>query len=281
MNIGWIGLGNMGVPMLCHVAREHRVDAYNRTPKPFKFEDGVDVCVVSDIRQAVAGKVCVFIMVSDASAVEDVLFTSGAADAMDRGTLIVNASTIGVDETLEFAKRAAALGLRYMDAPVLGSVKPANDGTLVVVAGGDRSDFDRVEPVFATFSKRAFHLGPIGQGAAMKLLVNAYLGMAVEAMAETVSFGNRCGFGTEVIFDVLETSAVWSPMLAGKRQLVIDNEYAAQFALKHLDKDLGLTLRHAAATGVSTPAIAATKEAFANAVQEGFGDLDMLSLIHI
>lgn len=279
MNIGWIGLGNMGIPMIQHVGQEHRVEAYNRSQKDIAFSGGVDVTVVGDISEAVSGKSAVVVMVSDGTAVDDVLFASGAVDNMDPNTLIVNMSTIGVDETLNFARRVAERGLRYMDAPVLGSVKPAEAGTLVVVAGGDADDFEVMRPVFERFSKQVFYLGTVGKGATMKLLVNAFLGMSVEAMAETVSFGTKNGFATDLIFSVLESSAVWSPMLAGKRQMVVDGNYAAQFALKHLDKDLGLAILQSEATGAAVPAISSTKRTFGDAVSQGYGDLDMSAMV--
>lgn len=277
MKLGWIGLGNMGVPMVVNLTkRGFHVDAYQRVSKTTPVS-GANLS--TNLQAVVADKHVVVLMVPDAAAVEDVLFVSDAVSLMSPNTLVVNMSTIGVDETIAISTRVHDAGHSYMDAPVLGSVKPAMDGTLTVVAGGQNADFETMRPVFDAVSKATFLIGDVGQGAAMKLLVNAFLGMAVEALAETVSFGEQNQLSRELIFDVLETSAIWSPMLVGKRNLIIGDEYPAQFALRHLAKDLGLAIRQGEQVGVDMPATMATLDAFHKAVEAGFGEQDMAAMV--
>lgn len=113
----------------------------------------------------------------------------------------------------------------------------------------------------------------------MKLMVNSYLGIAVQAMAETLHFAETNGLEKAVALEVLSTSAVWSPMLAGKQTMVTSGQYDAQFALKHLTKDLGLTLRQATEHDTFVPAIERVHETFRSAVDSGYGDLDMSALV--
>ncbi|GMA55969.1 3-hydroxyisobutyrate dehydrogenase/glyoxylate/succinic semialdehyde reductase [Alicyclobacillus sacchari] len=280
MKLGWLGLGNMGVPMVRNVARVgYPITAFNRTVKSLGQDMPEHVTVVSDVHEAVADQDVVFVMVSDMAAVESLLFGFGAADSMERGTLVVNMSTIGVDESRQLADRLTGTGLRYLEAPVLGSVKPAMDATLVVLAGGQADDFAQVEPLLAALGRKSFYLGGIGQGAAMKLLVNAFLGIVMEMLAETVAYGERSGFARETVLDVLASSAVWAPVLSAKRQLVVTDDYPVQFALKHLLKDMQLALRQAEAVGAQLPIASAAASVMRDAVASGFGDLDMASLV--
>ncbi|GMA60516.1 NAD(P)-dependent oxidoreductase [Alicyclobacillus fastidiosus] len=277
MKVGWIGLGNMGVPMIRNIAQAGiDVIAYNRTQKTLSI-DGVQL--VTSLGDAVRDRDVVVLMVSDVAAVRDVLFAQGAAQQMGSGTLVVNMSTIGVDETLEIAKDLHSRGLRFVDAPVLGSVKPAENGALTVVAGGDASDFELLKPLFDAVAKAAFHIGPCGKGATMKLLVNAYLGVAVEALGECLTFGAENGLATKLMLDVLQNSAVWSPMIAGKRDMLLQQAYDAQFALRHLTKDLGLAIRQASSIGAHMPAVDATLDTLCAAVETGLGNRDMVAVV--
>ncbi|EPZ49051.1 NAD(P)-dependent oxidoreductase [Alicyclobacillus acidoterrestris] len=277
MKVGWIGLGNMGVPMVRNLARAGvDVCAYNRSPKETEL---AGARTVHSLTEAVQGKDVVVLMVSDIAAIEDILFEHGAAAAMSENTLVLNMSTIGVDETVKLAQTLQGRGLRFMDAPVLGSVKPAENAALTVVAGGEATDFEQMKPIFDAISKAAFHIGPCGKGAAMKLLVNAYLGMAVEALGECLTFGRENGLSAELMLSVLENSAVWSPMIAGKRDMLLNEEYGAQFALRHLTKDLGLAIRQATQVGAAMPAVHTTLDTFQKAVADGYGDEDMIAVL--
>ncbi|GLV13848.1 3-hydroxy acid dehydrogenase [Alicyclobacillus hesperidum] len=280
MKLGWLGLGNMGVPMVQNLARlGHSITAYNRTVKPFAQDMPENVTVALDVHNAVAVQDVVFVMVSDFAAVESVLFDSGAVESMEQGTLVVNMSTIGVEESRRLADRINSFGLRYLEAPVLGSVKPAQDAALVVVAGGQVDDFAQAEPLLAAMARKSFYLGGVGQGAAMKLLVNSFLGVVMETMAETVIYGELSGFARETVFDVLEASSIWSPVLSAKRQLVVTDDYPAQFALKHLLKDMRLLLRQAEVVHGRLPLASTAASVMSEAVASGFGDLDMASLV--
>lgn len=279
MKVGWIGLGNMGVPMVRNVADKGiEVDAYNRTPKG-NLDIG-NACCRTTIGEAVRDKDLVVVMVSNGDAVRDVLFGQGALQEMNWGTVVVNMSTIGVDETMAIAEQLASNGLGYLDAPVLGSVKPATDGTLTVVAGGSPDDFEKAKPLFEAVSKATFHIGDTGKGATMKLLVNSFLGMCVEALGETLTYGATNHLTADIVMQVLENSAVWSPMLAGKREMVLADDFPAQFALRHLVKDLSLALRQAKSTDVELPAIETTYGVLKDAVDNGYGDDDMIAVIH-
>ncbi|WP_067932382.1 NAD(P)-dependent oxidoreductase [Alicyclobacillus kakegawensis] len=275
--VAWIGLGAMGLPMARNLVRAgFDVRAFNRTPRDYNLGGG-RLC--ASAREAVDGCDAVILMVADGAAVREVLFgPDGVADHVPMGTLIVNQSTIGVEETQAVAQRLAQAGLEFMDAPVSGSVQPAEQGQLVVLAGGSAEAFARMQPVFAAMARHAFHLGPVGRGAAMKLLVNAYLGVVVEAAGECLTAADKAGLGREAFLKVLAETGMWSPILAMKRPLWTADEYAPAFALKHMRKDLRLAQAFLGDLGHAGAAIQAALSAYDRAADQGLADADMAAV---
>ncbi len=267
----------MGVPMVKNLAAKgYQVAAYNRTKRS---EDVGQAVLASSMAEAVDGADVVIVMVSDGPAVRSVLFGENGVVAYAKpGTLIVNMSTIGVQETKQLALELTDLGLELMDAPVSGSVGPAREGTLVVLAGGSSGAFERMKPLFLTMAKSAHHLGPVGSGAAMKLLVNAMLGITVAAASECMAAAEKAGLGQRQFLEVLSETAMWSPILAAKRSLWLEDEYSPAFALKHMTKDLGLMSEYATQLSAGLPNLAATLTTYLEAQANGLAELDMASV---
>jgi 3-hydroxyisobutyrate dehydrogenase-like beta-hydroxyacid dehydrogenase len=267
----------MGVPMVRNLAAKgYRVTAYNRTRRSVDIGQAQ---LASSIADAVDGADAIILMVSDGSAVRSVLFGEGGVVAhARRGALIVNMSTIGVQETKELADELADRGLELMDAPVSGSVGPARDGTLVVLAGGSKRAFEQMEPLFLTMAKAAYHLGPVGSGAAMKLLINAMLGITVAAASECMAVAEKAGLGKQQFLEVLAQTAMWSPILAAKQGLWSEDEYAPAFALKHMTKDLGLMSEYAVQLSAAMPTVSATLNTYLQAQADGLAELDMAAV---
>ena len=272
--IAWIGLGTMGVPMARNAAEKgFHVTAYNRTPKS---PDVGGAKVADSVAATVEGATVVCIMVSDGAAVEDVLFGSGnVAAQVDRGTVVVNMSTIGVEETKNFALRLADLGLEWVDAPVSGSVGPARDGTLVFMVGGMESTYERLKPLFLAMGREAFYLGPVSSGAGMKLLVNAYLGTVVEAVSECMAIADKSGLDRMKYLEVLKQTGMWAPILAAKTPMWRDNEFPQSFALKHMAKDMGLTSQFARSISAATPTLSNTLQVYLSALANDLAEQDM------
>lgn len=248
------------------------VTAYNRTPK----DVGGDLIVSSSLREVVTGADVVVIMVSDGAAVRNILFgTDGALQWLQPGTLVVNMSTIGVGETKDVAVQCANAGVELMDAPVSGSVGPAESGTLVVLAGGSKGAYRTMEPLFQVMGKSAHYLGDVGSGSAMKLLVNAYLGLVVEGVSECMAAADKAGIGRSQFLDVLTETSLWSPILAGKQRMWVDGEYPAAFALKHMTKDMALMSQFAFQMSAATPTLTSALNVFLSAQANDFAEDDV------
>jgi 3-hydroxyisobutyrate dehydrogenase-like beta-hydroxyacid dehydrogenase len=274
--IAWIGLGKMGLPMAKNLVKAgYPVIAYNRTIRQ-SYEG---MTVTDSIEDAVSEADVVFLMVSDAAAVRSVLFGDGGAlRHMRKGTLLVNMSTIGVDETKQLGLELADHGVELMDAPVSGSVGPAENGTLVVLAGGTQAAYEKVEPLFQAMSKKSFHLGSLGSGAAMKLLVNAFMGATMTAAAECMGIADKTELGRAAFLEVLEQTALWSPILAAKREAWVNEDYKAAFSLKHMTKDLGLMAAFCTQLSTSAPTVSASLNTYLAAQANGLADDDMATV---
>lgn len=278
MTIGWMGLGLMGERMVRRVASlGEDVIAYNRSPKDLP-DLPQNVRVTANPREAAQGCGLVFLMLADGLAVEAALFDSGAIASMKPGALIVNMSTVGVEESLRIAERVEERGIGYVESPVLGTTKPAEEGKLVALVAGKEPDVERALPYLRTMAHVIHRLGNVGNGAAMKLMVNYLLAMSMLSLGEALAFAERAGFDVRTALDVLATSSVWPPLYAGKRPMIESGDFAPQFPVKHLAKDVRLFVEASENWRASIPIAGVAQDLLRRAAEGPLADLDMAAL---
>jgi len=276
--IGWIGLGHMGTPMVSRlVAAGAPVTAWNRSPDK---TSGLG-CAVAGSPADLARAVDVIVtMVSDDAAQEDVLFgPDGVFEGISAGKTVINMGTISPGASVRAADRLGAVGVSTLDAPVSGSVKPATDGTLVILVGGEPAVFERSRPIFDVLGKRAFLFGPHGQGARAKLAINMILGLTIQALAEAEVLGEACGLDKDTLLDMIEETAVASPIVKMKLPTIRADDFKAAFPLRHMAKDFRLAAAEAEATGARLPLTLVARDSFAKAEKHGFGDQDIMAIL--
>lgn len=278
MKIGWIGLGNMGVPMAGNLlAAGYEVHVWNRTADKTSALVAQGAKHADSIAQLVERCDVLFTMVSDDEAVK-ALYTGPAgilASAGAEGKLAVDMSTVSPATSRMIAERCRQAGMRFLDAPVSGSVGPAKEGTLVIMVGGEQSDYTQAKPLLERLGKISFHLGPNGAGTSAKLAINLLLGITVQGVAETLLFARSLGIGSEQMLQIISESAVGTPLIRGKAASILADDYPAAFALKHMAKDLRL----AREAGVSTPLAESVAASYRHALDEGLGELDLMAII--
>jgi len=276
MKIGWAGLGNMGRPMVRNLVKAgFEVTVYNRTvAKAEAFAKEVGVKVARTPAELVKDVECVITMVSDDMALRDIWGQFLAAQ-IPAGLLAIDMSTVSPDTTKAMAARVAENGVAYLDAPVSGSVKPAEDRQLVILVGGQAADFERAKPVFESLGKSATLLGDNGAGNYAKLAINAFLGITVQGLAEAVIFARKNGIGPDQLLPLINESAVGSGITKVKTPGIVNGNYAPAFALKLLAKDIRLAREQ----GMNTPAGVTLSEALNGAVKEGLGDEDIIAIL--
>lgn len=275
--IGWIGLGNMGIPMAKNLLkRGHVVNVYNRTASKADslVEEGAilaenipSLCGESDI---------IFTMLSDDKAVKGIyLGEDGLLNGKASDKLFINMSTVSSKTSEELAEMCKATGARFLEAPVSGSVKPAEDGTLIILAGGEENDFREAQPLFEALGKTSLLLGRVGAGAIAKLSINYFLALTLQSLAETVLFAKENGIKPEDMLRIVNEGACGSAITRLKTPSIITGNYAPAFALKHMAKDIRLAREQ----GVNYPLSGPLVNSYANALEKGLGEEDVMAII--
>jgi 3-hydroxyisobutyrate dehydrogenase len=273
--IAFLGTGTMGLPMARKLlGAGFELQAWNRSlERAQPLADG-GAKLADDPRQAAADADVVITMLSDSDAV---LQTAEAAlDAVDGGAYWLQMSTIGVEGTqrcIELAERARA---QLVDAPVLGTREPAEQGKLVVLASGPREALDVCHPIFDAVGQRTLWLGEAGAGTRAKVVVNSWVVGVVGVLAETIALAETLDVDPERFFDAVKGGALDLPYARLKGSAMIKHSFGdPAFRLALARKDADLILHAAAEEGLELPIMAAVTARLRRAEADGHGDEDM------
>ena len=191
----------------------------------------------------------------DEHAVEAVYLGAGKVlDSARPGTRIIELSTISPAASQHLHQAASQFELSALDVAISGSTLAAEAGTLTLFGGGDRETFEASEAIFPAIAKQWFYMGPSGSGVAMKLVVNALLGVGMQAIAEAVALGSKLDLPRDLLLDTLAKTAVVAPAHLGKLATAKKQDYSPQFPVRLMNKDFGLILSAAKQLGLSMPA---------------------------
>lgn len=271
--IAFLGLGQMGAPMAARLLEAgHELTVWNRTPQK------ADPLVEKGVRLATApadasrGAEATITMISNPEALEKVVFgPDGVSEGLGRGSTLIDMSTVGPDVVRRLPDRLPE-GVEVIDAPVLGSVPQATDGSLKVFVGGTDGAFERWRPVLEALGT-PMHVGPLGAGASMKLVANSTLGALMSGLGEALSLAQGLGLETSMVLDVLAESAI-GVTVSSKRELIDSGVYPPRFKLSLAAKDLRLATEAAEAAGRDLRVARAARSWLEDADQAGLGDLD-------
>jgi 3-hydroxyisobutyrate dehydrogenase/glyoxylate/succinic semialdehyde reductase len=275
--ICFIGLGLMGSRMAANLIKSGvPLCVHNRTKsKADSLLEAGATWAASN--HAAAGKADIlFTMLSTPDAVaEAALGDDGFLTSMSEGALWVDCSTVNPSFSKKCAAEAKEKGIRFVDAPVAGSTKPAADGTLIFLVGGEAEDVQQVKPFIDIMGSRLVHVGPASMGTSMKMVVNTLLGVSMASFAEVFNLGQKLGIPRDMLLAGLIPSNVTAPMLEAKKDKIRDADYSPEFPLQWMQKDLVLATLSAYEQGASMPIANAVKEVYADARANGLGELDL------
>jgi len=227
-----------------------------------------------DVGKAVGSGV-VFTMLSDARAFDAAVFgRSGLAGGLLAGSLVVDLSTVRPEESRGFAERLAKHGIHFVDAPVGGSIDAAESGSLIFYVGGDPAHVERVRPLLGHLGHELHHLGPVGQGSAMKLVNNLLTLGNLALLAEALAFGERLGVDRPKLLELLGRGGGRSVMLERKRSQLLDRRYEPQFRLALARKDLLLVERSGRTVQASTRLGREVRRLLDEAIRDGHAEED-------
>ena len=277
MKVAVLGTGTMGAPMARNVAAAgHEVRAFNRTRERAEplAADGVQVAGSPD--EAAADAEIVVTMLSDGDAVEAV----AAELSFPEGAVWAQMSTVGIEATERLLARAAGAGVTLVDAPVLGTKAPAEQGKLIVIASGDAGARERCAPVFDAVGARTIALGDEpGASTRMKLVLNAWLVSLVEGLAESVALAEGLGVDPASFLEIIDGGPLGPAYAKMKGTMMIERSYEPSFSLALAAKDARLALEAAAASGLELPALRAIRAQLEKGVERGHGDDDMAAAV--
>jgi 3-hydroxyisobutyrate dehydrogenase len=216
----------------------------------------------------------VLTMLSDAEAVLD------SMEGVEGEGLWLQMSTIGIEGTERCAELADQRGLVFVDAPVVGTKQPAEQGKLTVLASGPEEARERCEPIFETFSQKVLWLGEAGTGTRMKLVINSWLLSLVEGLAETVAFAEGIGIDPAEFLETISGGPIDNPYAQMKGKMMIEREFEPAFKLELAAKDARLVLEAIERHDLDLPMLATIKERLAEAAAE-HGHEDMAATYRI
>ncbi len=226
-------------------------------------------------RDAVRDVPVVITMLPTADVVNSVIFDDGVVSAFAQGCVWAQMGTIGVEATSEISARLAGLrpDVLFLDAPVSGSKGPAEQGQLLILASGPAAAAETVEPVFSAIGRKTVWLGEAGTGSQVKLVVNAYMSILIEGVAETMELCDRLGIGHQQLAEVIEGGPLDAPIADAKLHKMDRRDFAAEFPLEWALKDVDLAI--GAAHGGDLPLLAALSRQWHAAVDAGHGREDV------
>jgi 3-hydroxyisobutyrate dehydrogenase len=283
--IGFIGLGNMGLPMSINLLKAgHEVTGFDVVPAAQAAAASAGITVVHTAAEAAAARDIVVTMLPNGKLVLDVYHSALAAAAP--GTLFIESSTIDVASARAAHELAAAAGMEAVDAPVSGGVGGASAGTLTFMAGGTDAAFARALPVLEKMGRKIVHCGTAGAGQAAKICNNMILGISMIAVSEAFVLAEKLGLSHQALYDVSSTASgqCWSlttycPVPGPVPTSPSNNAYKPGFAAALMLKDLVLSQEAATTAGASTALGKHAAELYQEYVNAGHAGVDFSGII--
>lgn len=278
MQVAVLGTGIMGAGMSRSMLRAgHDVRVWNRTPGRATALEADGAVVAASAADAVRGADVVVTMLFDADSVLEVV--GGIADDLAADAVWLQGSTIGLDGIRRAGQLAADRGLHLLDAPVLGTKAPAEQGRLVSLVSGDAELVRRVQPLLDAVSARTVHAGDaVGQATALKLACNAWVATLTAALGQTMSMAEGLGLDPALFLAAIEGTATDMPYAHAKGAAMIAGEHPTSFSVDGAVKDLGLIVAAAGQAEVDDTLLTAVAALFERASADGYGGQDMAAV---
>lgn len=280
MDVGFVGLGMMGRPMVERLlGAGHRVHVHNRSRGPVDALVAKGALAAGSVAGVAERAEIVLTALPTPESVDEVYTTlTGAARA---GQVYADHSTVRPDQNRRWAAALATKGAAYLDAPVSGGPAGAAGGTLTIMVGGDEATLARVLPVFEAFGSTIRLCGPVGAGQVVKLVNQLLVGVHTAAIAEAATFGAALGADPQVLLDLLGKSYGGSTMMVRHMPRFMSRDFSGATPVSLILKDLGLIHDEARAAGVPLLLGGLAEQRFLEARARGLGAEDMAALVKL
>ncbi|MFC1827355.1 NAD(P)-dependent oxidoreductase [Thermodesulfobacteriota bacterium] len=280
---GFLGLGIMGQAMAANLLKAgFDVTVWNRTAD--KCESLIRNGASHGETPAAIAANCdiTFAMVSDPAAAKELCFgTQGVLEGITPGKGYIDVSTVDPQTSVEIGQAINIKGGRFLEAPVSGSKKPAEDGALVFLCAGDDSLYHEAMPALEVMGKKTFYFGMVSKGAQMKLVINMIMGTMMTAFGEGLSLGEKAGLNMNDIITVLDQGVIANQMFRLKGPMMTEGRFTAAFPLKHMQKDMRLALLMGDENGQALFTSGAANASYIKARSKGCDDDDFSAVLQV
>lgn len=282
MNLGFIGLGQMGKPMALNVLKGgDPLTVMSVTTESYDEFKRAGARTVQDAVDAAEADI-VFLCLPSSEVVRNVVMgDKGFIDRLRAGQIVVDTSTIGYSTTLEVAAAVEAKGAHFIDAPVSGMEARAVDGTLTVMCGGKREIFDRVEPYLLRMGNKILYMGGTGSGQLTKLINQLLFDVNCAALAEILPMAMKMGLDPVQVGEVVNSGTGKSYASDFFIPRILKNDFSAGYPLKHAYKDLVSGAEIGARNAIPMPVLAAATATYQMALLAGHGSDDKGGMIKV
>ncbi len=279
--IGFIGIGIMGKSMVRNLMKAgYEVAVYTRTRSKAEdiLSEGAIWC--EDVRACSKGRDAVITIVGYPEDVEEVYFgENGIIANADQGTCLIDMTTTSPKLAVRIFEEAQKAGLTALDAPVTGGDTGAREGTLTILAGGDRETFDRCIPVFEAMGKAIRYEGKAGNGQHTKMCNQIAIAGAVSGVCEAMAYAKANGLDVGVMVDSIATGAAGSAQLSAMAPRILSGDFAPGFFIKHFIKDMKLAAEEAKDAGIRLGVLDHVLSMYETMAASGHGDEGTQALV--
>ena len=282
LNVGFVGLGRMGLPMCYRLLNA----GYNLTVNNRSQQKVDEICSHGAKRSTSLAELSstsdiILACLPDIATVEKVfLGESGLIENATSGQILVDHSTVGVKTSKACAEGATSKNAIFLDAPISGGTERAQSGELTIMAGGQSEAYNAVLPVFETMGTTVRHIGPTGTGTTVKLINQLLVGIHSLAAAEAMLMGSKAGADPKLVYEVVNSGWGQSFMLSRNAPVMIDRDFIGERTqIRVFLKDLVLVNELAEELGLSSPGAKLAHDMLHRANEEGYGDLDGAAIV--
>jgi 3-hydroxyisobutyrate dehydrogenase-like beta-hydroxyacid dehydrogenase len=282
-NIGFLGLGTVGKHMATNLLKgNYNLTIYDSDPTVVAELVKLGANRAGSPREAVKGTDAVIHIRPEKERLRlDIYGPDGIFAGIDPGTILIDMGTHSLESTIEIAEEAAKHRVRFLDAPVWGTKEHAANGLLTILVGGDQTQLASCRELFSFFGLSIIHVGGIGDGTRMKFVVNLVQAQLMEALAESIVFGEKLGFSIEKILEVFDSGGVASPLFHANGRTISRGDFTRNLALKYVHEHLELVLEQAKKLGLDLPAGKVVCQNYAQAVADGRGEEDFSAVVKV
>lgn len=282
-NIGFLGLGTVGRHMATNLLKgNYKLTVYDSDPAIVAELVKAGAVGAATPREAAKGKdLVIYIRPEKERLRPDIYGPDGIFAGIDPGTILVDMGTHSLESTKEIADEAAKHRVMFLDAPVWGTKEHAANGLLTILVGGDPALVSRCRELFSYFGLNIIHVGNIGDGTRMKFVVNLVQAELMEALSESIVFGEKLGFSIAKILEVFDSGGVASPLFHANGRTIARGDFTRNLALKYVHEQLEMVLEQAQQVGVDLPAAKVVCKNFEQGVKDGRGEEDFSAVVKV